>query len=196
MEVGPHLLVLVTLVPSLVGLFAKLDIDIVHYAPESGLVGCLAILVGAQSIVLTALYATLPEWFAFLQLAPYWPPAVVAGAIIALAGAAFASWARIILAENWTGGPFLHVRHTLTARGPYRWVRHPMYVGFAVTSLGLLIGTLNLAPFLSQGLFSLILLRQTVTEEKLLESRFGDEFYRYRQRTGRFWPRFRTQKGV
>ncbi|MDE2341861.1 MAG: isoprenylcysteine carboxylmethyltransferase family protein [Betaproteobacteria bacterium] len=76
----------------------------------------------------------------------------------------------------------------LVTSGPYRRVRHPMYVA-------LLLGTAAIAAAgsdggLSWGLWALLVLVlhfKAALEERLLEERFP-EYRDYRQHTGRFLP--------
>lgn len=76
----------------------------------------------------------------------------------------------------------------LVARGPYRFVRHPIYLGQILSTGGLLLLT---PSWLSGGLFALFvvlqLLRANFEEEKLTASL--PEYKAYRQKTGAFWPR-------
>ncbi len=61
--------------------------------------------------------------------------ALVADAIV-LAGLIIAVWARLVLGGNWSGRVTLKEGHELVQRGPYRFVRHPIYSGLLVMILG------------------------------------------------------------
>lgn len=75
--------------------------------------------------------------------------------------------------------------------GPYSFCRNPLYLGSAFFGL-------SIAFFLKSLTFGLVLLIVFLyywlfvvpSEEKFLESRFGDTFREFRRRTPRFWPRF------
>jgi protein-S-isoprenylcysteine O-methyltransferase Ste14 len=56
---------------------------------------------------------------------------------IALAGLAVMLWARVVLGRNWSADVVLKEGHELVTRGPYRWVRHPIYSGLLLLALGL-----------------------------------------------------------
>jgi protein-S-isoprenylcysteine O-methyltransferase Ste14 len=75
-------------------------------------------------------------------------------------------------------------------------VRHPFYTSFLVSIVAVGLVTANWFIALA-GLLPwwLLVLRTRIEEEKLIE-RFGDEYRRYMERTGRFWPRFRSQSCV
>lgn len=75
----------------------------------------------------------------------------------------------------------------LVTDGPYRFSRNPMYVGFAVTYLGLAIGLDSLAAVI--GLIPCLLLMNwgvIAREERYLEARFGEPYRAYR-RSVRRW---------
>jgi len=79
--------------------------------------------------------------------------------------------------------------HTLTTRGPYRWVRHPLYtVGSSfVVSLGLTADSWFIAAL---GILAFVVMAvRTPAEEANLIAKFGDEYRRYMERTGRYLPR-------
>jgi len=79
----------------------------------------------------------------------------------------------------------------LVTWGPYRYVRHPSYLGYFLMFFSLF--------FLWPNLFTLFPLvaipgyfRVTFEEERLLVRRFGDEYVEYQRKTGRFIPRLRS----
>ncbi len=79
-------------------------------------------------------------------------------------------------------------------RGPYRFVRNPMYAGVLLLglSLGLALGTW-LLPVEASLIFTLFALR-TRTEERFLIERFGDQYREYMKRVGRFFPTLLKRK--
>ena len=78
----------------------------------------------------------------------------------------------------------------LVTWGPYRYVRHPSYLGYFLMFFGLFFlwpNLFTLFPLLAiPGYFIL-----TFEEERLLVQRFNDEYVKYQRKTGRFIPRFR-----
>lgn len=99
-------------------------------------------------------------------------------------------WVQRALGSNFS--TTLHVRegHTLVTRGPYRWVRHPMYSVLFVQLVGILLltanGLIGGVPLLA---FLLIVVTRLKNEEATMIEKFGDEYRQYMQRTGRFLPR-------
>ena len=76
----------------------------------------------------------------------------------------------------------------LVTIGPYRYVRHPWYLGYVLMFLGLpllLQNLVALAPLTGVPGYCVI----TFAEEELVLKRFGQEHGDYQKRTGRFLPR-------
>jgi hypothetical protein len=73
--------------------------------------------------------------------------------------------------------------------GLYRWIRHPQYLALAVTGIGLAI----LWPrFLTAALWAVMVTLYYLLardEERRMVARFGDQYRRYMETTGRFVPR-------
>jgi protein-S-isoprenylcysteine O-methyltransferase Ste14 len=49
--------------------------------------------------------------------------------VATILGLLFAVWARLTLGSNWSGTVTIKTNHQLIRRGPYRWIRHPIYTG-------------------------------------------------------------------
>lgn len=84
--------------------------------------------------------------------------------------------------------------HTLSASGPYRWVRHPLYtIGSSFfVSFGMMADNWFIA---SLGILTFILMAiRTPKEEANLIEKFGDEYRSYMKHTGRFLPKFGGNK--
>jgi protein-S-isoprenylcysteine O-methyltransferase Ste14 len=77
----------------------------------------------------------------------------------------------------------------VVATGAFRYVRHPLYLASLLVYFGLTTATVSL--------FSVVVLVGNVIfhnyiasyEENLLEAKFGEEYKRYKQRTGKWVPR-------
>ena len=93
------------------------------------------------------------------------------------------------LGTNLTDTVATREHHTLVTRGPYRFVRHPFYLGVAAFVFGLaLLTALWFVAAVAAVVLSLLAVRTPIEEAKLVE-RFGDDYRRYAARTGRFLPR-------
>ena len=81
----------------------------------------------------------------------------------------------------------------LVTGGPYRYVRHPQYLGYFIIFTGfflLLLNLVALAPLLSiPGE-----VRMATIEEEFLTEKFGNSYADYQKVTGKFLPKIRTTK--
>jgi protein-S-isoprenylcysteine O-methyltransferase Ste14 len=75
----------------------------------------------------------------------------------------------------------------LVTRGPYRWVRHPVYLGEMVAALGLVVATLSAPLFALFALWCGLQYWRARNEERALAAVFP-EYAAYRRRTGRLLP--------
>lgn len=114
------------------------------------------------------------------------------GEAIALAGILLVWWSFESLGRDYRGGVGLWADHRLVTAGPYARIRHPIYLGFLVTMLGIALLSADWLAGASGVLLtaSIPLLRVPV-EEAELEERFGESYREYRARTGGFLPRLR-----
>ena len=114
---------------------------------------------------------------------PFWT-----GAAVTLAGLLFSVAARACLGRNWSGTVTLKKDHELVTRGPYRWVRHPIYTGLLLGFLGSAIARGRWSGLLATALFFLSALRKYRLEERWMRERFGDDYDAYRSRVKAIVP--------
>ena len=150
-----------------------------------------ALVVGAAFLSLW--FWLLPRWLGFrAELAQMerwrWLAAVpsILGFVVAV---------RCILDFGWTGRgtpmPALPPQR-LVVVGFYRYVRNPMYVGFAVGWIGLWIvfGRANSAAILAVAAVALgVYLFVVFYEEPTLRKKFGADYEEYCRNVRRWWPR-------
>ena len=111
------------------------------------------------------------------------------GVGLGIVAAALLIWTFRNLGKNLTDTVVTRKDHTLVTTGPYRWVRHPFYVSFALAVLANSLVTANWFLFVTGSVvFVLLVIRTRKEEDKLIE-RFGDDYREYMKRTGRFFPR-------
>ncbi len=129
-----------------------------------------------------------PEWMVWSKVGlPIWLR--WSGVALGVAGASLLVWVFRNLGTNLTDTVVTRLEHTLVTSGPYRWVRHPFYLAFGLIIVADSLATANWFLALTGGLtFALILIRTTKEEENLVK-RFGDDYRRYRDRTGKLFPR-------
>lgn len=124
-----------------------------------------------------------PRRFPSLQY-PLWPENRVtffSGAVVMLAGLAFAAWARVHLGRNWSASVAIKEDHHLIRSGPYGIVRHPIYTGILVALLGTAIAVGRINLIIAFFLFSLSFWIKSRFEETFMVQTFGDEYIRYRK---------------
>lgn len=129
-------------------------------------------------------------WFAgaWIDGATGWSPLElppVLGYAVLLPGLGLLGWGMVAL---WVDGKGLPVSALpppkLARRGPYRVVRHPIYLGFHVALVGYALLTGSRGLMLVCVVFSPVWVRYALEEEGGLERRFGLAWTRYRSRVG------------
>jgi protein-S-isoprenylcysteine O-methyltransferase Ste14 len=120
-----------------------------------------------------------------------WPSSLVlayVGLGLEVAGIAFAIWAREHLGRLWSGTVTLKEGHRIVQSGPYRLARHPIYTGILTGVLGVVLARGDLSALLAFVLFAIGVARKIAIEEKLLVSRFGEEYATYRSKVRAIIP--------
>lgn len=109
-------------------------------------------------------------------IAAYWlatpsPTSIAIGVAVALPGEALRIWAAGHLDKG----------REITRSGPYRWVRHPLYLGSAVLGTGFIVASWNwrvavlVGAYLAAGLVAAMR-----AEESALDARFDGAYSAYR----------------
>jgi protein-S-isoprenylcysteine O-methyltransferase Ste14 len=115
----------------------------------------------------------------------------IAGLAAATCGAALAIWcvAAFAVLGRGTPAPFDPPRR-LVIRGPYRFVRNPMYIGAVLALGGAALFYRSLALLVYAGLFLLAAhLFVVLHEEPRLRQTFSADYETYCRRVGRWLPR-------
>ena len=133
-------------------------------------------------------YIINPEWMAWSAVSlPVWLRWLGVGLGVS-AGVLLIAMFRS-LGRNLTDTVVTRANHTLVTIGPYRWVRHPLYVATALVVVADSLVTENLFLAATGVITVALLMLRTRTEEANLIKRFGDEYRAYMQSTGRYVPR-------
>lgn len=101
----------------------------------------------------------------------------------------FQIWAYRAMGENFAQDIVILKNHQLVTSGPFRFIRHPQYLGQILSDLGASLALLSyialpLVLFLEIPLF----IMRAYEEEKLLERHFGEKFSSYRKKSGFLLP--------
>jgi protein-S-isoprenylcysteine O-methyltransferase Ste14 len=76
----------------------------------------------------------------------------------------------------------------MVSTGAFRYVRHPLYLGSILFYLGLAVSTASLFSLVMVIVIFIFYNYIAGYEEKLLETRFPDEYRNYKLRTGKWMP--------
>jgi protein-S-isoprenylcysteine O-methyltransferase Ste14 len=101
------------------------------------------------------------------------------GIAAVVVGLLFTVWARRHLADNWSVSVIVRTGHELVLRGPYAWVRHPIYTGALLALMGTAITGGQWRGLVGALLVAASLLYKIRLEERFLSEHFGDEYRRY-----------------
>ena len=97
---------------------------------------------------------------------------LLVGAVVAVVGEAIRIWAAGHLEKG----------REVTMSGPYRFTRHPLYLGSTVIGLGLAIASANLVVVSLVALYLAVTLSAAIaTEEAHLTEKFGGAYPAYRE---------------
>lgn len=139
-------------------------------------------------LLLIYLPARVLAWTGVIRPAMEWPQ--IAGIVLASAGGLLALWCigAFIFVGRGTPAPFDPPRR-LVIRGPYRWVRNPMYMGAALALLGAALFYRS-APLAMYGCGFLLVAHLFVVfyEEPTLRRSFGPDYEAYTHSVRRWLP--------
>lgn len=122
---------------------------------------------------------------------PVVPHSVIPQAIavtLCVLGLLGAIWSRRTLAKNWSGEVVFKEQHELVERGPYRWVRHPIYTSLLLMALATALASGRLGSFLGFLLLVAGLVIKSQMEESLLLRHFPDSYAAYKARVKALVP--------
>ena len=159
---------------------------------DKWLTAAAALLVGG--IFFSLWFWLLPGWLGFQveNGTAHWRWLAVVPSVLG-----FAVAMRCVWDFGWTGrgtpAPFIPPQR-LVVTGFYRYVRNPMYVGFAVGWIGLWIvfgHVSRVAIFAAAMVVLAVNLFVVLYEEPTLRSKFGPAYEEYCRNVSRWWPRLR-----
>lgn len=131
-----------------------------------------------------------PETFGWARLhLPTWARLAALG--LAASCVPLFYWMFQHLGGNVTATSVVRKDARLVTTGPYRFVRHPMYTFGTLFYAALSLAMDTWWMIALAGCAFLIIAWRTRREEANLAARFGKEYHSYRERTGRFFPKFR-----
>lgn len=144
--------------------------------------------------------ARMPIWLGYILLVvsgvyPFGmlvvPHTVIAeylGVTICALGLSAAIWSRKTLGGDWSRDVEFKQGHKLVERGPYRFVRHPIYTSHLLMGLGTAIAIGSLAAFAGLLFFFVGFWVKVKQEEDLLLRHFPEEYPAYKARVKSLVP--------
>lgn len=134
-------------------------------------------------------YLINPAWMAWSKIGL--PEAIRwLGVLVGAVGVAGIYWLFSSIGSGITPTSATRQKHTLVTKGPYRWIRHPLYtlgtslfIAFGMMADNWFIILLGILAFIAMAV-------RTPREEANLIDKFGDEYREYMKQTGRFLPKF------
>ena len=120
-----------------------------------------------------------------------WTRTAAIGALadfLAVTGLIVTLWARAALGRNWSGTIAFKEGHELIQRGPYAYVRHPIYSGLLLMGLGTAIAADRLSSFVFLAAVFVFLAIKAHFEEELMTRHFPEAYAQYRRRVRALIP--------
>jgi protein-S-isoprenylcysteine O-methyltransferase Ste14 len=116
------------------------------------------------------------------------PGAAVAGLVLVVAGVALHGWARRTLGPMWSGVVEVRAQHVLVERGPYTFVRHPIYLAGLLLAIGTFLAHPSPASTCVGVGFSVGLLLKARLEDRALRAVLGERYESYAARVPALVP--------
>jgi protein-S-isoprenylcysteine O-methyltransferase Ste14 len=114
---------------------------------------------------------------------------------VVVAGFVFAWWARIHLGSLWSASVTRKADHHIVDTGPYSLVRHPIYTGLVLSSLGLAAQEGRISGWIGAALIAAGFWIKAGLEERFLREQLGqDDYDAYRVRTPMLVPFLRLPR--
>lgn len=112
---------------------------------------------------------------------------VATGALLFAAGAVMMLAAAGLFRRLGTNIPPSRPTTLIATTGPYRWTRNPMYLGMALVYAGIAVGFDGAIALALLPLVLIVIQKQVIArEERYLESKFGDDYRRYKAKVRRW----------
>jgi protein-S-isoprenylcysteine O-methyltransferase Ste14 len=141
-------------------------------------------LVTVQFILLAVIFfvpvgapsAAIPKWILDIGSAIVWP------------GLAIVLLSIFKLGQSLTASPIPREQSELKTDGLYKWIRHPIYTGLMLTTLGLALEVGSVGKLFFVAALMVLFNYKAKWEERFLLERYA-EYRDYMSKTGRFVPR-------
>jgi protein-S-isoprenylcysteine O-methyltransferase Ste14 len=110
------------------------------------------------------------------------------GVVIFVIGLIFSAWGPLHLGQQSSYTLTIQQDHKLITDGPFRYIRHPRYLGLSLWILGVSLIYLSIVGLVITTVVTFLLTLRIDDEENLLQQQFGQEWQKYCQQTKRIIP--------
>ncbi len=122
-------------------------------------------------------FAALPVWTCYL------------GILMMIFGESLRQWSTYTLGRYFTGPVVIIKGHKLLIKGPYRFVRHPGYLGGLIALTGIGVAVQSWGAVIAALLIACVAYSYRIyLEEKALRKEFGKQYADYSKRTAMIVP--------
>jgi protein-S-isoprenylcysteine O-methyltransferase Ste14 len=147
----------------------------------------LVVIVAANLAVALGFIAAV--WFPAFAVGTHWKAVFAAGIVIWIGGTVFRWYAIRTLGRFFTYDVAISSGQQVVERGPYRWLRHPSYLGSLLGLLGFGMTLTNwLAIIIAPLCLGVVYLYRIHIEEQALSQGLGTPYREYMRRTWRLVP--------
>ncbi|MFW9788246.1 MAG: isoprenylcysteine carboxylmethyltransferase family protein [Candidatus Thorarchaeota archaeon] len=153
----------------------------------------LKILTGVVAIIGVVgliLYLISPPWWTWTRF-PLGEWLQWLGIFISIPPIFFIMWVHRHLDTQWSIALELQEDHKLITTGPYKRIRHPMYLGIFIYTIGLILISSDILVAIFLGFSIWVNYRRIPEEEQMMIDAFGDEYREYMRHSGKLLPPFR-----
>ena len=134
----------------------------------------------------------IPRWFRDAVI-PGLPLVVWIGVGVGVAGLAIRLAAVLTLRERYTRTLMVGESHTIERNGPYRWVRHPGYLGSLLCLNGVALASGNLVTAVASLVATLAAYAYRIkVEDEMLVASLGAPYAQYRREVRALLPLSRS----
>jgi len=112
------------------------------------------------------------------------------GLVLTVLGLLLAIWARVTLGANWSATVTFKENHELVQRGPYAFVRHPIYSAMLLMFFGTALAVGTVGGLLGFPILLLSFWTKYRQEEALMIEQFGDQYRTYMGKVHALIPLF------
>jgi protein-S-isoprenylcysteine O-methyltransferase Ste14 len=135
----------------------------------------------------------LPSWFRGAAL-PGLPAIAWLGVLLGLCGVAIRLWAVLTLRERYTRTLLVQDQHSIELSGPYRWVRHPGYLGSLLCLNGIALASGNWITLVASVVATSVAYGYRIcVEDEMLVAALGPPYAEYRGQVRALLPSHRAR---